>query len=149
MRSQTTASFWVEYQSLPENINKGARKAYRLWLQNPFHPSLHFKCINFKGHIWSLRISLGYRALGIYESDTVIWFWVIHHMRSFSHSPHSVVFVSKKGITANSPSSPPSEKYLICSRPYIITFKMERLGLEPGSRCDLPVELPPRIFPVM
>ena len=88
MRSQTVSSFWTEYQSLPENTKKDARKAYRLWLQNPFHPSLHFKCINYKEHIWSLRISLGYRALGIYEGDTVTWFWIgaIHHMIDFSHS---------------------------------------------------------------
>ena len=73
MRSQTVSSFWKEYQSLPENTKKAARKAYRLWRQNPF------KCINYKEHIWSLRISLGYRALGIYEDDTVTWFWIGDH----------------------------------------------------------------------
>jgi len=30
MRSQTVSSFWKEYQSLPENTKKAARKAYRL-----------------------------------------------------------------------------------------------------------------------
>jgi hypothetical protein len=79
MRSQTVSSFLIGYQSLLEHIKKAARKASRLWVQNPFHPSLHSKCISYKGHIWSLRISLGYRALGIYEGDTVTWFWIGDH----------------------------------------------------------------------
>ena len=79
IKSQTVSSFWTAYRALPENTRKDARKAYRLWKQNPFHSSLHFKCINYKEHIWSIRISLGYRALGIYEGDTVTWFWVGDH----------------------------------------------------------------------
>jgi hypothetical protein len=30
-----------------------ARKAYGLWAENPFHPSLHFKCVNSEENIWS------------------------------------------------------------------------------------------------
>jgi hypothetical protein len=39
-------SFWEAYASLDESIKRRARKAFRLWAQNPFHPSLRFKCIN-------------------------------------------------------------------------------------------------------
>ncbi|RLB18429.1 MAG: hypothetical protein DRG63_02470, partial [Deltaproteobacteria bacterium] len=42
-------------------------------------PSLHFKCIDSREHIWSLRISHGYRALGIFEGEVVTWFWVGDH----------------------------------------------------------------------
>ena len=79
MKSQTLPSFWTAYQSLDQNIKIRARKAYKLWAQNPFHPSLHFKCINHKEKIWSVRISLGYRAIGIFEGDSVTWFWIGCH----------------------------------------------------------------------
>ena len=79
MKSKTLPSFWKAYASLSETIKKQARKAYRLWRQNPFHPSLRFKCINHKENIWAVRISRGYRALGIFEEDTVTWFWIGDH----------------------------------------------------------------------
>lgn len=79
MKSQTLPSFWETYSCLNEEIKKSARKAYWLWSKNPFHPSLHFKCVNREEGIWSVRITLGYRALGILESDTVTWFWIGSH----------------------------------------------------------------------
>jgi hypothetical protein len=79
MESATLPSFWKAYRSLDETIKRRARKAYRLWAQNPFHPSLHFKCINAEENIWSVRITLGYRAIGILEGDTVTWFWIGGH----------------------------------------------------------------------
>ena len=87
IQSQMVQSFWDNYGALPESVKKRARKVYKLWRDNPFYPSLHFKCIDHKEHIWSIRITLGYRALGLYEDDTVTWFWVGDHdsyMRFFS-----------------------------------------------------------------
>lgn len=79
MKSQTLPSFWTAYQSLDESIKKRSKKAFDLWKQNPFHPSLQFKCINKEEKIWSVRITLGYRAIGIFEGDTVTWFWIGSH----------------------------------------------------------------------
>ncbi|MGH2416181.1 MAG: hypothetical protein ACRDEA_21315 [Microcystaceae cyanobacterium] len=79
MKSATLPSFWATYSLLDDNIKRGARKAYRLWTKNPFHPSLHFKCINAKESIWSVRITRSYRAIGILEGDTVTWFWIGNH----------------------------------------------------------------------
>jgi len=79
MKSATLPSFWENYRSLDFKIRQQARKAYRLWRQNHFHPSLRFKCINRAENIWSVRITLGYRALGILEDDTVTWFWIGNH----------------------------------------------------------------------
>lgn len=79
MKSATLPSFWMAYESLGEDIKRSARKAYRLWAQNPFHPSLRFKCINDKENIWAVRITRGYRALGILAGDTVTWFWIGSH----------------------------------------------------------------------
>ncbi len=79
MKSATLPSFWEAYTSLDEIIRSRVKKAFRLWAQNPFHPSLRFKCINREENIWSVRITRGYRALGILEGNTVTWFWIGHH----------------------------------------------------------------------
>ncbi|MBM3190729.1 MAG: hypothetical protein FJZ90_18670 [Chloroflexi bacterium] len=79
MNSRTLPSFWETYEALDEDIRRRARRAFRLWEQNPFHPSLHFKCINREEGIWAVRITLGYRALGVLEDDTVTWFWIGGH----------------------------------------------------------------------
>lgn len=79
MKSGTLPSFWEAYQSLDKNIKKSAIKAYQLWKENPFHPSLHFKCVNDEEDIWSVRITRSYRAVGILEVDTVTWFWIGSH----------------------------------------------------------------------
>ena len=79
MNSATLPSFWETYFLLPPKIKQSARKVYRLWSENPFHPSLHFKCINKTEDIWSVRITLNYRAVGVLEGDTVTWFWIGSH----------------------------------------------------------------------
>jgi len=79
MKSATLPSFWKAYRTLDESIKHRARRVYQLWSQNPFHPSLHFKCINREEDVWSVRITLGYRAIGIMDGDTVTWFWIGSH----------------------------------------------------------------------
>ena len=79
MKSATLPSFWAAYLSLDESTKRATRKAYRLWMENPFHPSLHFKCINTEEDVWALRVTLGFRAVGILEGDTVTWFWIGNH----------------------------------------------------------------------
>jgi hypothetical protein len=79
MNSNTLPSFWTAYRALGQNIRRSARKSYRLWEQNPFHPSLRFKCINHEENIWAVRITHGYRAIGVMEGDTVTWFWIGSH----------------------------------------------------------------------
>ncbi len=79
MKSATLPSFWKAYRSLDETIKRRARKTYKLWTDNPFHPSLHFKCINSEEDIWSARVTLGYRAVGVLDGDTVTWFWIGNH----------------------------------------------------------------------
>ena len=71
MKSATLPSFLSEYHTLPPEIRQAARKAYRLWSNNPFYPSLDFKCINNDRDIWSVRITRNYRAIGILQQDTI------------------------------------------------------------------------------
>ena len=79
MKSDTLPSFWEGYSKLDEAIRRKARKTYVVWLANPFHPSLRFKCINHAEDIWSVRITRSYRALSIMEDDLVTWFWIGNH----------------------------------------------------------------------
>jgi mRNA-degrading endonuclease RelE of RelBE toxin-antitoxin system len=79
MKSATLPSFWDSYKKLDETVKRRARKAFELWSENPFHPSLHFKCINSEEDIWSVRITLNYRAIGVFDRDKVTWFWIGSH----------------------------------------------------------------------
>jgi hypothetical protein len=79
MKSATLPSFWESYNKLDKTVRRRARKAFELWIDNPFHPSLHFKCINTEEESWSVRITIKYRALGVLDGDTVTWFWIGSH----------------------------------------------------------------------
>ena len=78
MKSKTLPSFWKAYSTLSRDVKEQAKKSYELLKINPFHPSLHFKCVNNEENVWSLRISRSYRALCIYEND-IVWFWIGSH----------------------------------------------------------------------
>lgn len=66
-------------QKLPSEIQNQATDSYKLWKENPNHPSLRFKKIHTSLPIYSVRISLSYRAIGKLEGDTLIWFWIGNH----------------------------------------------------------------------
>lgn len=79
MQSQTTSRFWKSYNALPAAVQEKARRAFKLWMENFNHPSLHFKKIHPVDPVYSVRIDLQYRALGIKDENTVIWFWIGTH----------------------------------------------------------------------
>ena len=79
MKSRTTARFRESFREMPQHIQRRAREAYRLFSQNPQHPSLRFKQVHPTRPIYSVRISAGYRALGIRENEEIIWFWIGSH----------------------------------------------------------------------
>ena len=79
MRSRATPRFWAAYRELPAEIRSLAQKTYRLFRENPAHPSLHFKKIHDRDGIYSARVHLGYRAVGLLEDDEIPWFWIGTH----------------------------------------------------------------------
>lgn len=79
MKSILTEDFIVHFRSLPDLVKSVARKNYRLWCENPLHPSLQFKRVHQTEPIYSVRIGLGWRALGLLEDDTIAWFWIGSH----------------------------------------------------------------------
>jgi hypothetical protein len=79
VRSRATPRFWAAYRELPPEIQDLARKAYRLFRENPAHPSLHFKKVHDRDPVYAARVSLGYRAVGLLEDEEITWFWIGSH----------------------------------------------------------------------
>jgi mRNA-degrading endonuclease RelE of RelBE toxin-antitoxin system len=74
MRSSVTKAFRKKLDKLPASIQEQAAKAYELWSSDPYHNSLQFKRVSQRQPIYSARINLDYRVLGLLESDCIYWF---------------------------------------------------------------------------
>ncbi|GIK67018.1 MAG: hypothetical protein BroJett018_48120 [Chloroflexota bacterium] len=79
MKSVLDVRFRKAFRRLPLQIRKQARQAYQFFKDDPHHPSLHFKRVGRSLPIYSARVTLDYRVLGILEEDTIIWFWIGSH----------------------------------------------------------------------
>lgn len=79
MKSRATPRFWAAYRDLPPEIKEAARKTYQLFHENAYHPSLRFKKVHQRDPIYSARVTLGYRALGLVGDDEIAWFWIGTH----------------------------------------------------------------------
>jgi hypothetical protein len=79
LNSHVTEDFLACFAALPDTVKTQARKAHRLWLHNPSHPSLHFKRVHASEPVFSVRLIIGWRALGLLEGDTMYWFWIGSH----------------------------------------------------------------------
>jgi hypothetical protein len=71
MRSVTTERFRKYYDKLPEQIKESAQKAYELWKLNSKHRSLQFKQIHKTQPVYSVRIGLAWRALGVKHKNRI------------------------------------------------------------------------------
>ena len=77
MISRAHAKYWECFNALPSQIQDLAREKYRLWEQDCFHPSLHFKAI--APNVWSVRVNENYRAVGRRKGNLIVWFWIGTH----------------------------------------------------------------------
>jgi hypothetical protein len=59
LKSRTTRAFWQLFDKA--------------------HPGLHFKRVNRKRPVYSARIGIHYRAVGLLKDDTITWFWIGSH----------------------------------------------------------------------
>jgi len=75
--SRGTPEFWQLYRALPVDARILARKNYRLWSANAFHPSLHFKSIGKPN--WSARVGGHYRSVGRFIGSAFLWEWIGTH----------------------------------------------------------------------
>jgi putative hemolysin len=79
MISRATAHFWRLFRQLPGDARRQAQRAYQIWANDPYHGSLKFKQVDPERPIYSVRIGIHWRAMGIREGQTVVWFWIGSH----------------------------------------------------------------------
>ncbi len=79
MKSSVTKAFRKKLDGLPALVQDQAAKAYGLWRSDPCHNSLQFKRVSQRQPIYSARVSLDYRVLGLLEDDHMYWFWIGAH----------------------------------------------------------------------
>ena len=79
MKSVTTERFRKLYDALPKHVKELTRKAYQKWKENPNHPSLQFKQVHKTQAVYSVRITISYRTLGVKQGNMMIWFWIGSH----------------------------------------------------------------------
>jgi len=77
--SHTTERFRKAFRKLPKSVQRQAKEAYKLFSKNPYHPSLRFKQIHSQKPIYSVRVGLGYRAVGVRDGEEIVWFWIGSH----------------------------------------------------------------------
>jgi len=79
MQSRVTRKFWRLFSGLPDDVQRDAKRAYGLFQSDPTHPRLQFKKLQGEENIYSVRIGLGYRALGVMNKDRIVWYWIGNH----------------------------------------------------------------------
>ncbi len=79
MTSETTQEFRDRLTQLPESVRNHAKQVYQRWQVDPWQPVLQFKPIHQSLPIYSVRVGLHWRAIGIREADKMIWFWIGSH----------------------------------------------------------------------
>ena len=76
MKHFASPQFWRHYRQLPPEVRALADKNFQLLKADSKHPSLHFKKID---KLWSVRVGAHYRALGLDQTEGVVWFWIGSH----------------------------------------------------------------------
>jgi len=70
-------AYWTHFDDLPGEIRELAEENYRLWKENPSHPGLRFKRIHETVPVFSFRVGMRHRTVGVESEDgKVVWFWV-------------------------------------------------------------------------
>jgi hypothetical protein len=77
VKHHASQRFWSCYQSLPQEVQEQADRAYEQLKLDPRHPSLHLKRI---GRFWSVRVGLRHRALAVdAPGEALLWVWIGTH----------------------------------------------------------------------
>jgi hypothetical protein len=79
VNSFLTSQFVTLYRALPAPVRQQAREAYALFQQNPHHPSLRFRRVHPTRPVFSARVGMDYRAVGIRRGNDIFWFWIGSH----------------------------------------------------------------------
>jgi hypothetical protein len=80
VRSKTTRQFRILVDQLPDRVQRQAQQTYELFRHDPRHPGLQFKRVNSgEPAVYSARVGVQYRALGVDRGDYILWFWIGTH----------------------------------------------------------------------
>jgi len=79
MKSPTSRLFREELARLPGNVQRQAQRAYERFEQNPYRSSLQFRQVHAVLPVYSARVGLDYRAVGMMNGDEIVWFWIGSH----------------------------------------------------------------------
>jgi hypothetical protein len=79
MNARTTAEFRELFASLPGEVQRQARIAHGRLQQNRHHPGLRFRQVHATEPIYSARVELHYRAVGLLNGEEIVWFWIGSH----------------------------------------------------------------------
>ncbi len=79
MKSYVTKAFRERYSKLPSHMRRSAARCYGMWKADPHHPGLQFRKVGSHRPVYSIRVGIGWRALGVMKDDAIIWFWIGSH----------------------------------------------------------------------
>ena len=79
MKSRTSKRFRDELAHLPNDVRRQAQRAYERFEQNPYHPGLQFRQVHTVLPVYSARVGLHYRAVGMLDGENIVWFWIGSH----------------------------------------------------------------------
>lgn len=79
MKSRRSSDFRAAFNKLPPAVQQQARAAYARFKDDPSYPGLHFKRVHPTAPLWSVRIGIHYRAVGVMYTDVIIWIWIGLH----------------------------------------------------------------------
>ena len=79
LKSVASRRFWELFHALPPEVQELAVKNYRLWRDDPHHPSLRFRRLKGTPDRFTVRVGDHYRALGMLTADKITWVWIGSH----------------------------------------------------------------------
>lgn len=78
--NRTSKQFRQQLAALPEDVQRLAPKAFKLYEADPNHPGLRFERLSTQGEYYSARVNQQYRVLAKRKRDHMLWFWIGSHI---------------------------------------------------------------------
>ena len=79
MKSRTSKRFRDQLALLSQDVQRQAKRPYTRFEQNPYHAGLQFRQVHAVLPVYSARIGLHYRTVGLFNEGVIVWFWIGSH----------------------------------------------------------------------
>jgi inorganic triphosphatase YgiF len=77
--SHTTAQFRKMFSELPAEVQSQARRAYRIFRQNPNQPSLRFKPVHPTRQFIQRESAQAIEQWESWKATKIVWYWIGSH----------------------------------------------------------------------